>query len=202
MNIIPGGSFAGITAAEAFTMARAILPELAIALLFIYIAKWKIFRRAGFAGWKCLIPFYGGYLTYKIGWRGKYYWYSVAMTVLMLANHVMIKPKGSLYLTVLQAAIDFVTIALNIGIYPMLAVRFDYKLFFMIGSLLFTEAFLLFIAWGKHAYSGNPEEGIAPEPGYCAPAEPSGRRRLEDDDDDDFYDDDDDGGHGGIWPWN
>lgn len=34
----------------------------------ILIAAWKIFTKAGEAGWKALIPVYNGYVLFKIVW--------------------------------------------------------------------------------------------------------------------------------------
>ena len=43
---------------------------LALIILAI-VAMWRIFTKAGEKGWKCLIPVYGAYVEYKIGWEGK-----------------------------------------------------------------------------------------------------------------------------------
>lgn len=41
--------------------------SLVIAVLTL-VAMWKIFVKAGKAGWKCLIPFYNTYCLYDIAW--------------------------------------------------------------------------------------------------------------------------------------
>jgi uncharacterized membrane protein YhaH (DUF805 family) len=42
------------------------------AFLITIAATWKMFKKAGVAGWKCLIPYYNNYLLFKIatgnGW--------------------------------------------------------------------------------------------------------------------------------------
>ena len=40
---------------------------LAISVLTL-VAMWKLFVKAGRAGWKCLIPFYNTYCLYDIAW--------------------------------------------------------------------------------------------------------------------------------------
>lgn len=35
------------------------------------IAKWRIFTKAGLAGWKSIIPIYSDYCTYRIAWNKK-----------------------------------------------------------------------------------------------------------------------------------
>jgi len=37
-------------------------------LIFQTIALWKVFEKAGEAGWKSLIPFYNLYITFRIAW--------------------------------------------------------------------------------------------------------------------------------------
>lgn len=34
----------------------------------ILVAAWKLFTKAGEAGWKCLIPLYNAYVLFKIVW--------------------------------------------------------------------------------------------------------------------------------------
>ena len=41
--------------------------SLAVTVLTL-VAMWKIFVKAGKAGWKCLIPFYNTYCLYDIAW--------------------------------------------------------------------------------------------------------------------------------------
>ena len=38
------------------------------------IANWRIFTKAGEAGWKSIIPIYGDYISYKIAWQPAYFW--------------------------------------------------------------------------------------------------------------------------------
>ena len=42
------------------------------------IAYWRIFTKAGEAGWKSLIPFYSGYIQYKICWNTTMFWIGLA----------------------------------------------------------------------------------------------------------------------------
>lgn len=53
-------------AASGISAVYAIL-SLAISVLTL-VAMWKLFVKAGRAGWKCLIPFYNTYCLYDIAW--------------------------------------------------------------------------------------------------------------------------------------
>ena len=52
----------------------------------IIIAMWKIFEKAGEAGWKSIIPIYNVYIMYKIVGMKNWFWYTlIAVFVLCLA---------------------------------------------------------------------------------------------------------------------
>jgi hypothetical protein len=38
---------------------------------------WKIFEKAGEAGWKSIIPIYNVYIMYKIVGMKNWFWYSI-----------------------------------------------------------------------------------------------------------------------------
>ena len=44
---------------------------IAVVLVLYILAYWMIFRKAGEAGWKALIPFYGTYIEYKLFWNNR-----------------------------------------------------------------------------------------------------------------------------------
>ena len=45
------------------------------------IATWKIFKKAGEPGWKCLIPIYNYYIMYKIVGMKNWFWWMLAITI-------------------------------------------------------------------------------------------------------------------------
>lgn len=59
---------------------------LAILLITFYvllvIADWKIFTKAGQAGWKSIIPIYNSYVEYDICWSGMYGIIFIVLTVI------------------------------------------------------------------------------------------------------------------------
>lgn len=42
---------------------------LLILLILLVVAYWKMFTKAGVAGWKSLIPLYNVYIAFKIAWK-------------------------------------------------------------------------------------------------------------------------------------
>lgn len=47
--------------------------------ILLIVARWKIFTKAGEAGWKSIIPFYADYIQWRIGWnRTNLFWVYLA----------------------------------------------------------------------------------------------------------------------------
>jgi hypothetical protein len=40
-----------------------------VLLILLVVAYWKMFTKAGIAGWKSLIPLYNVYIAFKIAWK-------------------------------------------------------------------------------------------------------------------------------------
>ena len=58
---------AAYAAAASGVSAVYVILSLAISVITL-VAMWKLFVKAGKAGWKCLIPFYNTYCLYDIAW--------------------------------------------------------------------------------------------------------------------------------------
>lgn len=106
-----------------------------IAILMI-IARWRIFTKAGEAGWKSIIPFYNGFVQLKIS--GLSPW---------------------LYLLFFAGIIPFVgpLITLIFAIYALyrLAASFGKGVGFTIGLIFLSPIFMLILAFGSAQYVGN-----------------------------------------------
>ena len=107
------------------------VPTIIVSCVFgvlVLAAQWKIFSKAGEAGWKCLIPFYNAYISVKIadgnGW------------------------KFLLYL------IPIVNIVFAIMVTFRLAKAFGKGGGFAVGLLLLPEIFYLILGFGADAYVG------------------------------------------------
>ena len=66
-DILMEGYDAAYAAAASGVSAVYVILSLAISVLTL-VAMWKLFVKAGRAGWKCLIPFYNTYCLYDIAW--------------------------------------------------------------------------------------------------------------------------------------
>jgi len=93
------------------------------------VAMWKIFEKAGEAGWKALIPFYREYIMYEI----------------TLDN-------GILFLLYL---VPCVNIVFHIKMCLALAKRFGKETGYGIGLILLNPIFSLMLAFGDAKYDKN-----------------------------------------------
>ena len=50
------------------------------------VAYWKIFTKAGEAGWKSIIPVYNTYTPYKMTWSASMFWIWLLCTCLLYTS--------------------------------------------------------------------------------------------------------------------
>ena len=69
-----------------------------VLLVLLVIARWKLFTKAGEAGWKSIIPIYSDYVQWRIGWN----------------------KTGLFWLYILLSFLFYIPVAVGAGIVPML----------------------------------------------------------------------------------
>ena len=117
--------------------------------LFVVIANWMIFQKAGISGWKSLIPIYNMYLQYKICWKG---WIGIVSLALAVAVAVM---------TVTEVNIIFIAITVVFSV--IIQTVFCFKLAkafgkgIIMGLILTLTAGLgrIILGFGSSKYVGN-----------------------------------------------
>ena len=140
--------------------------------ILVLVARWKVFDKAGIAGWKSLIPIYSDYCTFKISWKTSFVWIMLVGGAIAgaVSNRISaISESGeavpvllSLLSTVLGLAITAINLVMNIK----LAKRFGHGTMFGLGLTLLTPVFTLILGLGSSRYHGNPEEGLGPQRVY------------------------------------
>jgi hypothetical protein len=108
----------------------AIIPDVTIASVAIvsWFAWWKIFEKAGYDGWKVLVPFQGLYIQYEL-----------------TLGH------GMLFLLLFVPVVNIIVI---IKMCLNLARDFGKGVGFGIGLIFFQPIFLLILALGNAEYEG------------------------------------------------
>ena len=119
-----------------------------LALVVLYIAGgWKVFEKAGEAGWKIIIPIYNLYILLKI--VGRPGWWLI------------------LYL------IPIVNIVILIIVWVDLSKSFGHGVGFAIGLIFLPYIFLLILGFGSDRYLGPAASGGAAATGGGAPMPPA-----------------------------
>ena len=127
---------------------------IAIVALWVFnvLIRWKMFEKAGVAGWKSIIPIYGDYVEYTIVWEGKWFWFSliagVAASVLFMVP--LIGP------IVAVAAVVFLEI-ITVVFYMQEAKAFGQDTGFAIGLMFLPFVFKFFLGFDQAIIYRGPQ---------------------------------------------
>ena len=109
------------------------------------VAYWKVFTKAGEAGWKCIIPIYNVIILLKI--VGRPWWWLLLMLI------------------------PFVNFIILIIVMNDLSKSFGHGLGFTLGLIFLSIIFYLILGFGGSKYVGPG--GVAAAPAYAAPMPPA-----------------------------
>ena len=133
------------------------------------VARWKVFEKAGIAGWKSLIPIYSDYCTHKIAWQTKYFWISVLAGCIsgFVSNRIALYTENGdvapFILSLVSSVVGLAVFVINIMMNINLAKRFGHGVGFGLGLMFLTPLFTLILGLGASEYEGNPLEGLRPQ---------------------------------------
>ena len=120
------------------------------------IADWKIFTKAGEAGWKSIIPVYNYYTEYNLCWKGTYgLIYAVAYYICNLITSGDSVPNWQFILLVI---FGIITIVLHFMESKKLAKAFGKGTGFGVFLFLLGPIARLVLGFGSAQYQGNPEQ--------------------------------------------
>lgn len=107
-----------------------------VVMVLNFIAMWKIFTKAGQAGWKCLIPIYNTIVLYKI---------------------IGISPLWVLIYLAAWIPVLGPLLILGVSIYAMIKLSraFGQEDAFAVGLVLVNTVFIMILAFGKSEYQLN-----------------------------------------------
>ena len=121
------------------------------------VANWRIFTKAGEAGWKSLIPIYADYITYKISWKNRcMFWiWLVGMCLLSYGAGTVdagtAASAASGMIGTIGALMAFVSyVIMNVK----KSAAFGHGILFAVGMLFLTPIFTLILGFGSSVYYG------------------------------------------------
>lgn len=144
-------------------IAVAMLVWLAIMALAV-IALWKIFTKAGEAGWKAIIPVYNLYILYKISWNTKMFFVNIGLIVATLILYCMTIARTTAFfgppplLLILTILSYLATYILMIMMYHHLSTAFGHGAGFTVGLVMINIVFIMILAFSPSEYvKGKPK---------------------------------------------
>ena len=139
-----------------------------VILVLSLVAEWRIFTKAGQAGWKCLIPIYNAIVELGFTWRKGKFWSILVAAVLAGFGSALLQNAGSaaaqggtttdimsIAATLLALVGAIWMLVLSIKAQYYLAKSFGHGVGFTIGLLLFSPIFRLILGLGGSEYVGN-----------------------------------------------
>ena len=120
------------------------------------IANWRIFTKAGEAGWKSIIPIYGDYVSYRIAWKPSRFWLLFILQIVASAMQSVIDTYNvdNLWLSLFTIIVIIIAIVISIIYCVKLARAFGKGIIFTIGLILFQPIFMLILGFGNSKYRG------------------------------------------------
>lgn len=117
------------------------------------VANWKIFTKAGEAGWKSLIPFLNTYVLFKISWKAKMFWVMIGSLVLGSVLTSIAGENGG-FLAILGAVFSLASSVIGLISVHKLSKSFGHGLLFTLGLIFLSPLFTLILGLGKSQYKG------------------------------------------------
>ena len=120
------------------------------------IASWKIFTKAGEAGWKALIPVYNAWILYKL--IGVSFWKWLVLPAIISGVFSSIGNGNSDLKTIMDLLSGIATLVIDIMFARGLAKAFGKGTGFTVGLVLLPNIFQLILAFDSSEYQGPAEE--------------------------------------------
>ena len=124
--------------------------------VFAIICMWKIFTKAGEAGWKAIIPFYNGFVFYRIAWEGRYFGYTLVTILIPWILVIIGAASQSSGFLIFAAILFIIAIIIAFVIYCKamirLARRFGKPGGFAAGLIFLSPVFMGILAFDNSDY--------------------------------------------------
>ena len=119
-------------------------------IIFGIVCMWKIFEKAGEAGWKSLIPIYSGYIYFKIAWETKYFW--IVLLAALVPGILLGVAGGTPFASIISIIAYIVILVIAIIAIVKLTKRFGKSGGFAVGMILLSIIFMAILAFGSADY--------------------------------------------------
>ena len=123
-----------------------------IASILVIVARWIIFKKAGYQGWESIIPFYSDYVMCDIVFGRGFYFLILAIPSIVAGIQSASESDSS----ALGSFLTFVAGVFSMVMYYKLAGVFNKGSGFGVGLALLTPIFLMILAFDNNSYYSGP----------------------------------------------
>ena len=119
-------------------------------------ANWRLFTKAGEAGWKSIIPVYSDYISYRIAWQPSYFWLTLILGIVASGVSAAATSGDGTNTTILLVVslIRLIMAIISIMYSFKLAKAFGRGTGFALGLIFLQPIFLLILGFGNDSYYG------------------------------------------------
>lgn len=120
----------------------------------VIIGWWKIFTKAGEAGWKSLIPIYNVYILFKISWTTSAFWKMIIASFLAgVFEYLYLYVSQGLIISLGFLICSVVILVIMFRMNFKLSNAFGHGILFGLGLLFFPYVFELILGFCGSTYS-------------------------------------------------
>lgn len=119
---------------------------------------WKMFEKAGEAGWKALIPFYNLYILFKISWQSSIFWGLALCMIGGAALYGFGSAYGSMMMVYISYALTLIGAIIKAVLCYNISLAYGHGLGWFIGLYFFDSIFIMLLGFGSSRYVGNRYE--------------------------------------------
>ena len=121
--------------------------------IIMVVANWRIFTKAGEAGWKSIIPFLNTYVVFKIAWNIKMFWIMMGTLIVGSICTSIAGEQGGV-LAIIGAVFSLASCVVGIIVVHKLSKSFGHGIGFTFGLLFLSPIFTLILGLGSSEYIG------------------------------------------------
>ncbi len=126
-------------------------------ILFLLSAagKWKIYTKAGVAGWKSLIPLYSNWIDFRIAQSSRYF----PFYLLCMSAGYALSGTAKDYLMIIGTGLILTGLLISSISYYRLSAAFGYGPGFALGLIFLNPLFIIILGFGRSRYRYDKDPG-------------------------------------------
>lgn len=126
-----------------------------IAYVIVVIGLWKMFDKAGEAGWKALIPIYNTYILFKISWQTKMFWIELAIMIAAQLLYMYGDANLNQMMLIFAYGLSLLSAIIQAVLCYNISLAYGHGIGYFLGIYLLSVVFFPIIGYGPSRYAGN-----------------------------------------------